>query len=665
MPSRALSTIFVVSGIVALAGITLFPPATSRMYATPWNLLYWAVVVLPALAAFWRIASDRGFRFPTRDWTFLAVASAITILAAAVTSPHRGSALPWSALPLSGLALFLLVHDWLAQDAARIRRMDAALPIAATVVLVASIGWWLRDVASLIAGGRLHETFFEMRNPHPLGHSNYTAGLAVLALPWTLQAARRATGVGRVLGFVGTFLAVAAVFTSASRGGLIGLAAVALAIVAINGLERRRALLLAVVVVGVAVIALSHPRFRTLLAPRDPASPPSASTVQRTAMLAAGVALGKERPLLGWGLHTTPLVYPRVRPLLDGGAENVLQLHSLPVEVFAGLGVAGIALLLAAAALVVRHARQCGAAGAALLGYAAFSLTDHQLDVPVFVVALALFGARLAVGSPPAGHPERRDVPRSMRAGVGAVIVIALVAIVTLGRRDPTPHLNAEALALAQQPERRDEAAGLLRQSLRLNNDQEIAHFNLGWLLLVPDPAAAEMHFHAAARLVPDKGGVYFGLALARLNRGDTKAAAQLLALECINDPRFLASYWWTEPSIAALREPARAEFRSMLESLRRDLPAGSWAFAQAQQLEKMSAALGQPGPGRELAYRRQRTGYPVLMRDSDIAVPIDVLDVRDTEGFPATAPVTLPSKGWLPSPLLLKLLDVATARRQ
>ena len=63
--------------------------------------------------------------------------------------------------------------------------------------------------------------------------------------------------------------------------------------------------------------------------------------------------------------------------------------------------------------------------------------------------------------------------------------------------------------------------------SVVLNPDQEIAHFNLGWLLLAPDPVVAEKHLLAAAHLVPDKGGVYFGLGLARLNQGRIATGSQ------------------------------------------------------------------------------------------------------------------------------------------
>jgi hypothetical protein len=61
-----------------------------------------------------------------------------------------------------------------------------------------------------------------------------------------------------------------------------------------------------------------------------------------------------------------------------------------------------------------------------------------------------------------------------------------------------------------------------------------------------------------------------------------------------------------------------------------------------------------------EADYRRERTGYPVLMRNLDLLPPEDLYDVREDPGFAPRMPFTLPPKGWLPSPLLLKLLDPA-----
>src|SRR5207237_7338409 len=60
------------------------------------------------------------------------------------------------------------------------------------------------------------------------------------------------------------------------------------------------------------------------------------------------------------------------------------------------------------------------------------------------------------------------------------------------------------------------DAVAQLELSLATGVHQEFAHFNLGWLQLdLNQPALAAHHFIAAARLVPDKGGVYFGLGIA------------------------------------------------------------------------------------------------------------------------------------------------------
>jgi tetratricopeptide (TPR) repeat protein len=172
-----------------------------------------------------------------------------------------------------------------------------------------------------------------------------------------------------------------------------------------------------------------------------------------------------------------------------------------------------------------------------LAGYGVFALTDYQLDIPVFAAALAALTALLAT---PAAVPT---VTRS-RLGLGLMVLVAAGLIIGLGARDRAPLLNTEALTLARDPAHHDKAVALLKESLVLNPDQEIAHFNLGWLLLVSDPAGAEHHFLAAARLVPDKGGVYFGLGLSRLNQARPAGAALAFALECLNEPRFLASPW-------------------------------------------------------------------------------------------------------------------------
>ena len=254
----------------------------------------------------------------------------------------------------------------------------------------------------------------------------------------------------------------------------------------------------------------------------------------------------------------------------------------------------------------------------------------------------------------------QRKLRRSDRGSVGVTTLLLLALIANFGRPDPTPALNTRALTLARTgtPADTTQAIALLRESLALNPDQEIAHFNLGWLLLVSDPTAAERHFNEALHLVPDKGGVYFGLGLARLNQNHPAPAARAFALECLNDPAFLFSPWWREPALAALRPRASTEFSHLCTLAARSLrktPEATYAASLLPRLTDLAPQLGAVPAGPEHVYRRERRGYPVLMRNLDLPTPLDLYDVREFSSSPAPS---LPAKSWLPSPLLLALLD-------
>ncbi len=633
------------AGLACLGVITLASPGATRMWATPWIFALWATSIFPAAALIFRALDVRApLALPSRAWLAASCAGVAVVLLSAALSPFAGISLRWSAPLLAAPAWFLVAFDWLHHDPATSANRHASFAkaglLAALAVSVVSIGLWFPIVLRVGLPGAAAS-----RNPFPLGHSNYTAGLALLILPLAVSGIWRHRGAWRALAVLTALLALAMIYSSSSRGGLLGLAALAAAGLMLAPLPRKSKALLALgaTALGLAFV-LGNPRTRASFSRSAAAqSLVAASDVQRLAMFTVGYHMGVDRPLLGWGPGTTPLVYPKYRATAPGGVENVLQLHSAPVQLWAEFGLAGLAGLLVAVALVFRSRHRAPLAAITCAGYAVFALTDWQVDIPIFAFALAILAALLA----PVCHPSADQLTRAPRLMLGAAAsgVVAIVAL--FGRHDPTPGFNVRALALAQDPANADRATALLRQSLALNADQEIAHFNLGWLLVVSEPAAAERHFRAAAQLVPDKGGVYFGLGLARLNQGSTATAAHAFAFECLNDPRGLASPWWREPAIAATRAAAAAAFASMLTSI------GS--VAHLYPLDAAQLGRAPPGPGR--AYRRTRSGYPVLMRNLDLDAPTDLYDVREAT-LPPDQVRSLPPKGWLPSPVLLRLLD-------
>ncbi len=710
-PRSVLTSVVVAGGLLGLAAISLVYPASTRMYSWPWSAIYSATLLVPVLLLVLRAregASAAGL--PPPAWSFTVLGGAGAILTSALVSPDPGVALRGAAPLLSAIALYLFIYLWIQDDTADSTHRRERLLTGAGLLLAAILAVGLVTFLSHLPG-RSAADLLAGRNPYPLGHSNYTAGIALLMLPCFAALGHHGSVARRLAWHVVLLGALAFLFTSGSRGGLLGLAV--LVLVQLPTVARRLGrspwLLLGGAIVLLGALLWLNPRTRAALS----GGSLRASDVQRSAMLNAAVQMGRDRPLLGWGPGTTPLIYPRYRARLEGGVDNVLELHSLPADLWAELGGAG---LLAAAAVGVlalaAAARDPVARGIvySLSGYAVFSLTDWQLDLPVFS---ALIAAALAAATPPP-RARRSDAtalgaapadplpatvdpfniaaandirqPRSSRAVFALAALAAGVALLIAwgGRPDPTPPLNVRALALASEPAHAPEAIALLRQSLALNPAQEIAHFNLGWLLVLDAPAEAEIHFAAAAHLVPDKGGVYFGLGLARLNQGHDDAAADAFALECVNDPIFLVSPWRATPRIQNLDTAIRAKFFSALVRLRAGLPAGSTAAAQALYLEQLAtwivggpavvasdtperrrffAAVPPPEPAplaraTVLAYRRERPGYPVLMRNLDLAIPTDVFLVQENALASGAWRFLFPAKGWAPSPALLALLD-------
>jgi len=654
-PAAQLARPLFFAGLIGLAVITLLDRGSTRMYGEPWNRFYWVTVTVPFLLLLLRLADQRPWQLPTKGWLLLAVAAAVTLFASAGFSPYPRPCLQLIGLPLAGIVSFLLVHDWLEADPSNPARLVAFQTGAAATVMTVSIGYWILELTHRSRDEIFSRSLFDLRNSHPLGHSNYTAGLALLSLPWLVSAVPKHRGPLRLALSFATGLALLALFMSGSRGGLAGLGALGIGALLGARLGRKKFLVLAAgAIVAAAALAVANPRIRAMIVPSLPDAEPNLSTVQRAAMLEAGFLMASDRPIVGWGPGSTPLVYPRFRQRLDGGAENVLQLHNTPIEIVATSGLAGLLVSAAFLGLAFRRCSHAPVAAVALAGYAVFSLTDFQLDVPVFVFALATLAAALARPGPVAA-------PRFGRWIAGAAW-LAFGLAVGFGRRDPTPRLNVEALSLAHDPAQIPQAVALLNQSLALNPDQEIAHFNLGWLLLVADPAAAEKHFREAARLVPDKGGVYFGLGLARLNQGNRAGADRALALECLNEPLFLASPWWTVPEIAAEQSATRVVFAQLTTEAVKAQQTSGWASLQAKRLGTLASQLGTVSPGPEKNYRRERVGYPVLVRDANLVPPADLYDVREDPRFGESLPFALPHKGWLPSPLLAKLLDGSPA---
>lgn len=653
------SLVIPVLACALLLGLSVFPPSSTRLQAWPWAFYSAVGWLLPIVVAFGRLAFNRSHaRFGgALDAGFVTLVLVAT--ASALLSPLRGAITPHLLPFLGACALpYALLPCLVPANATRTWRIGGVLLGG---VLAISLLLWLQPWTVL--------TLPASRNAQPFGHANITGSVAVLATTWFVIGAVRETAHARVWFSFGATLAIITVLSSESRGAVLALAASGASAAAIILLRRGQCLLLLVIALLIAGGAVaSNARLRELVTEGSWSAAASESNDQRITMLVGGLRLGTERPLLGWGVGSVPHVFPRVRADLPGTADNFLQLHNTPAQLWATLGAAGLlaALLIAAGLLARLRATSWTleriAIFAGLVGVATLLLFDHPFATPAFAVLAAAHLAAWAALSPRAPKRELRECPPTSLARFGSLVLsprslvipalgLALLAPALLATaRDlaarsshssaldavaantPSDYASALRRALAHQPDdpfyahllaahfatghpfnspaSRDPqvAIDLLRVTLASNPDLEYAHYNLGWLLLDSDPAASALHFTHAARLAPHRGAVYWGLGLARIRVGDTHGATLAFATEWLLNPSFAWSPVWFEPPLDTLRPRILA---LAAEAMR------------AHRLEPW-AALTAPAPVGP-AYRRVRTGYGVLLGHPEGPPPIDV----------------------------------------
>lgn len=672
---------------VAAVGLTLFLtlPSLSSTRIQTWPLaagaaLFWYLPILVTLA---RLALRRP---DSRLGGLLDVAFAslaLSGLAATAFSPLRDTLAPHLLPFLGALALPYALLPLLRSPHAD--RLAAAFiyPLLATT----AFRW-------LISQNHLPFGPFS-RNAEPFGHANTTGAVCSLAACWlALLATRANTRAVHLLHAGGAIFAVTLAASSSSRGSVLALAFAATVAGGIVLLRRGRLLpFLALAALALATALFSNQRLRDLAFSGAWSADASESNAQRIAMIQGAFALAAERPLVGWGPGSVPHVFPRVRAALPGEPDNYLQLHNTPAQLAATLGLAGLAsaaLLLAALGPRLLAALRAPSPltelvplAATLACAAALLLFDHSFATPAFALLAALPVATLALL--PIAAPAR-----ALPLGIGHWSLVIPAALVATGLLLPVSRdlsarsawssaldaINADSPAAYAAALRRasdhapadpfyadalashlatghpfaglaapDRAAAIpvLQASLARNPALESAHYNLGWLLLPLDAAAARDHFAAAARLARARAETYLGLAIARIQLPDTKLAASVaaaLAAEILSDPTFAWSPRWSDALLAEHRPAALALAAAFLDA--HDLAPG------------FAARLRSPGePVKALAgHRRVRPGHGVLFGHPDGPPPADV-NVLLRLDLPPDLLAALPPRGFVPAPLL------------
>lgn len=591
-------------GAVWLLSLTMVYPSTTRLDVWPWAAIAsigWLGFVAAALAAPIRL------RFGgMRDLGLIAFAM-VGVFSAWASPWPQGSLAAALIFPGSIALAYLLLSGF--TDVSSRRMLELSFDVIAAVLVIASLGPWLTTTLTADDFG----SAWARRNDALFGHSNYTAGAALLSGSWLVASGLSAAGWSKHWRFATAALSTLLILTTSSRAA-VG----ALALIAITGViawwwrrgfrAREAGIGLAALTLVLAVGIGTNERLRDLVLEGQWSPISSDSNNQRRAMASAGWTLGRDHGLFGAGPGTVPLAFNAGSANVPAAPDGALQLHSALIQVWATMGPAGIIaviVLLAGIAPVLWQAFKPTAAPAntalaiGLLAYGFFALADHQFDIPyilIFVLGhlvvlcrpaaqllqpmparrrIVLAAAGLLIVGGPAIHRIRdlgaraafADAVRAQDAGGSADAIAALQRARAWA---PWDRYYAEAAAAWIWDQDRIVAMKYLQDALETSAPwpSEFALYNLAWLEFHRTGPEEIQYFRKAADLAPQRTGVNFGLGVALGAAGERQAAVKALARECIANPIFIADPVWSEAGIRDLGDEVGVELESLAQRM-------------------------------------------------------------------------------------------------
>lgn len=655
---RRLATLLASLALLFFVVLGLLPDGATRIHTWPWVFYTHLLLLAPYAALGFALLLRARAPQPlsARLLPVAALALAIATSASAAKLPwfsFEVSLLLWSACAVLGLCVLRAPDLQAAFLQPRWSRLSGLVVVSP---VIASTLYWLENLSNVARQWGWPHVFAHLadyRNPYSFGHSNYTAGYALLCLPWMVALTWGERRFWRALWAALALVTAVNLFSSFSRGAVLAavvtIGAFVVVYLARSRISRMRKFALALLLLAAgAALLLGNPRLKDLALRRDTGFNPNVGDVQRLGMLQGGLLLARERPFIGHGPGLTPFVYPEVRSQIVGGVETSYQLHNAPLQFFVDLGLAGSVALAALLFLLARAAWRLSrraddtaeraslafllSAGSAysLFGYAVFSVTDYQLNVPSILLLLSFHAGVLlqsdrvpvAARAPGASDPDSSPKLHYTPAVAGGLLLLLTAASFWPLSREwrareafwaawrDTPATDIKGIlsrlteATAIQPwnpfyhtalglQFADEsrkvkerelatqlnqlARGELTRALQLLPAHEPAHAALGWLLLGADPVAARAHFRAALHLIPDRDTLHLGVALCELELGQADEAARQLALESLTSPRFILSPAWQRPPLDKLHAATIAHFRDFLAAAQQDPATPAW----------------------------------------------------------------------------------------
>ncbi len=409
---------------------TLLPDSNTLVVSWPWVFLWQVGLACLPLWLLWMVWHRQEFLWLGNGLDAIAGLIAVGLIASASVAefPMQARWYTWAALCVLAGLYALNYKLQTPRDRYNLLVGQGYLDLAFIIV---SLSLWLTQtilpelnrLQALRQSGvhlSLNLSTLELRNWAPIGHPNYVAGYLLLALPLLLALSILQTGKQRWLWLTGVGLGLITLYTTGSRGGWLGLAA--LCIVGFIALLWRSSLPRFWLGLGglfmlafLSFSAFTNDRLKIAIT-AILSGQLSSDFAYRVITAVTGWQMGIVHPVLGAGPGSVPIVYQQYRPGWAGReAELTYQLHSTPVQIWAELGLWGIGTSLIAIALLTYLSSRwlseisSNAASiqhsdpvlvwsilAGLLGYGISSLTDYQLDNVCISGTLILFIAILA-----------------------------------------------------------------------------------------------------------------------------------------------------------------------------------------------------------------------------------------------------------------------------
>lgn len=623
---------------ILYALFTLLPDSNSLMVAWPTVFIWQIALLTPMLWCLWQVGQGRQIPGLGLGWDYLVGLMLLGLLVSigGAEFPQQARWYAWSVLGY--LSALYALNRWLQTPARRHSLLIFQGYLCFAFILV-SLALWLGQ--TLLPQLNLLQQFqtlgvqeqfsfntLELRNWAPIGHQNYVAGYLLLALPLLLALGLTETGKKRWFWFSGVGLGLLNLYTTSSRGGLLGLAI--LCFLGLLGLMRWGQLsarwLTGIIVTTTALLVLilaSNDRFQSIV--RGLLQGQGGELTYRLLNTDVGWRMGSQHPWTGIGLGGVPLLYQRYRPVWAGReSELIHQLHSTPAQLFAEMGLWGLGALAAVViAWLYPLARwwskpdkpkteiiwvwslSCG-----LGAYGVMALTDYQLDnlaISGFLVIVSAVLLSYWRYAPPQAKTHPLALPL-FYSGLGLILAVGLWLFpfhrawqlsalgfralaannipafeqyLTQAQRSAPwePYYpnqlgwNLGNLAIAtdnpqERQGRQQRAITALKQAIQISPYQEFTHNNLGWLQLGPDPRSASRSFAQALSLVPAKRGLFYGLGISLLLQRQPDLALQAFSLECLRDPLFITSPLWRSPLLIDFYPRVLARVRQDLDHL-------------------------------------------------------------------------------------------------